>query len=83
MTTTEIRAELPDQPDEQLAKMGLTRAQWELLRVEYREREQRTPAPGTIAPDFALPRLDDRGQTVRLSDYRGKQPVALIFGSYT
>jgi len=32
---------------------------------------------GDVAPDFALP--DRSGRTVRLSDYRGKQPVVLYF----
>ena len=58
------------------------------------------PAPGTMAPDFALQPLkfyefhiDDTDITeenagdlykkVRLSDFRGKRPVVLVFGSYT
>jgi len=32
---------------------------------------------GDAAPDFALP--DQNGQTVRLSDFRGKQSVVLAF----
>ena len=39
------------------------------------------------APDFCLPWLpgseNARGGSMRLSDYFGKRPVALIFGSYT
>lgn len=35
------------------------------------------PAVGTVAPDFSLPRVG--GSEVRLSDYRGKQPVVLAF----
>ncbi|MEM9137232.1 MAG: peroxiredoxin family protein [Cyanobacteria bacterium P01_F01_bin.42] len=35
------------------------------------------PAVGQIAPDFELPRVG--GSTVRLSDYRGQQPVFLAF----
>jgi hypothetical protein len=46
------------------------------------ERETHAPAVGSLAPDFELPSLG-RGQKVRLSDFRGHKPVALIFGSYT
>ena len=34
-------------------------------------------APGTVAPDFALP--SQFGQTVRLGDFRGVKRVALVF----
>jgi len=37
---------------------------------------------GDMAPDFTLKSLDGP-QTVTLSDFRGKRPVVLIFGSYT
>jgi Ca2+-binding EF-hand superfamily protein len=40
------------------------------------------PAPGTMAPDFEL-EPPEGGLAVRLSSYRDKLPVALIFGSYT
>ncbi|NWG11931.1 MAG: redoxin domain-containing protein, partial [Acidobacteria bacterium] len=33
--------------------------------------------PGDPAPDFSLP--DQNGQTVQLSEYQGKQKVALAF----
>jgi len=33
--------------------------------------------PGEPAPDFEL--TDVRGETIRLSDFRGKQPVVLAF----
>jgi hypothetical protein len=40
------------------------------------------PKPGDLAPDFEL--RDIQGEnTIRLSDYKGKMPVALIFGSFT
>lgn len=40
------------------------------------------PRVGDPAPDFTL--SDIRGEnTIRLSDFRGKKPVALIFGSFT
>jgi len=38
---------------------------------------------GDPAPIFELPRADDPRTTVRLADFRGKRPVALIFGSFT
>lgn len=47
-------------------------------------------AVGDPAFDFALPSLDARrgenrltGRTIRLASFRGKKPVALVFGSYT
>ena len=46
------------------------------------ERETLAPAIGADAPDFELPRLGSTEQ-VRLSSFRGRKPVALIFGSYT
>src|SRR5438876_1036852 len=39
-------------------------------------------APGDAAPDFTLSTLDHKG-TVTLSSHRSKQPVVLVFGSYT
>ncbi len=46
-------------------------------------RDLMTPklAPGDPAFPFELPR--DTGELVRLADYAGRMPVALIFGSYT
>lgn len=46
-------------------------------------RDLMTPklAPGDPAYMFELPR--DTGDTVRLADYTGRSPVALVFGSYT
>ena len=37
---------------------------------------------GDAAPDFQLPTLDHKSE-VQLSSFRGKQPVVLVFGSYT
>jgi hypothetical protein len=37
---------------------------------------------GDHAPDFDLPTLDHSGR-VRLSSFQGREPVILIFGSYT
>jgi len=38
--------------------------------------------PADPAPDFHLTTLDRKSE-VNLSSFRGKQPVVLIFGSYT
>jgi AhpC/TSA family len=37
---------------------------------------------GDEAPDFSLETYDKKSR-VRLSDFRGKKPVVLVFGSYT
>jgi hypothetical protein len=46
------------------------------------ERETKAPTVGEDAPDFELPLRGSR-KRVRLSSFRAKWPVALIFGSYT
>ena len=46
------------------------------------EGDPEAPKVGDLAPDFEL--QDPSGEVrVRLSDFRGKRPVALVFGSYT
>lgn len=45
-------------------------------------RREGTLKAGDAAPDFTLATLDGK-QKVKLSGFRGKRPVALIFGSYT
>ena len=47
-----------------------------------RKRQENVPKVGEQAPEFDLVRADGSGN-VRLSDYRNKQPVVLVFGSYT
>lgn len=44
--------------------------------------DAKAPRAGDIAPDFTLYDIDGK-DSVTLSDFRGKKPVALIFGSYT
>ena len=44
---------------------------------------RRLPKRGEPAPDFELSHVDDPHKVVRLSDFAGKKPVALLFGSYT
>lgn len=56
------------------------------FRREHREwqgkYDPQAPKVGDMAPDFLL--HDVNGENpVRLSDYRNRKPVALIFGSYT
>jgi hypothetical protein len=45
-------------------------------------RDEMGPQVGDYPPDFSLKRLDSDAR-VRLSSFRGKRPVALVFGSYT
>ena len=46
------------------------------------KRDQTGPREGEEPPDFQLKRLGS-GELVRLSSFKGRRPVALIFGSYT
>ena len=43
---------------------------------------RRKGSPGDLAPDFDLETLD-KSARVRLSSFRARKPVVLIFGSYT
>ena len=40
------------------------------------------PRAGDSAPDFELSDVTGE-QSVRLSDFRGQKPMALVFGSFT
>ncbi|NOZ24137.1 MAG: redoxin domain-containing protein [Planctomycetes bacterium] len=55
---------------------------WAQARRKGDFRRDVTLKVGDPAPDFNLKRLHDKGK-VRLSSFRGKRPVVLIFGSYT
>ena len=44
--------------------------------------DAKSPKVGDLAPDFEL-QDPDGNVRIRLSDFRGKRPVALVFGSYT
>ena len=44
--------------------------------------DAKAPRAGDMAPDFEL-RDADGANPIRLSDYRGGKPVALVFGSFT
>src|SRR3954452_4806499 len=60
-----------------------------MARPDYQDLMTSKVAPGDPAFDFELQRYDfsdasaqPTGTTVRISDHRDVQPVALIFGSY-
>jgi hypothetical protein len=44
--------------------------------------DAKAPRAGDMAPDFTLHDIEGK-DSVTLSDFRGKKPVALVFGSYT
>ncbi len=57
--------------------------EWRDEEVAWQESlDPKSPKVGDLAPDFEL--QDPEGNVrVRLSDFRGRRPVALVFGSYT
>ena len=65
--------------------MNLISRSFKYLKVESTWQKKYGPlAPkkGDVAPDVEL--MDADGQDrVRLSDFQGKKPVALVFGSFT
>ncbi|KAA3608998.1 MAG: hypothetical protein DWQ01_10470 [Planctomycetota bacterium] len=68
--------------EEDLALLGRRRPR--MKGGENRRPRPKAPKAGAIAPDFELPLLGAKKPTqVKLSSFRGKKPVALIFGSYT
>jgi hypothetical protein len=73
-------------PDNVFEKIGLSRDEFKAVQARMKERETRTPAAGTEAPDFEIERLSPdgkrTGEMFTLSSTRGR-PVALVFGSYT
>ena len=51
-------------------------------RAWQKQYEIHAPKVGDMAPDFELRDATD-SNPVRLSDFRGEKPVALVFGSFT
>ncbi len=55
-------------------------------RIEHKavqeEQDKGAPKAGDLAPDFTLRDASGEG-AVTLSDFRGKRPVVLVFGSFT
>jgi hypothetical protein len=79
------RALFPPAPPRS-AKSGATGPPKEVLLLGLLMGELGSAAGGpkldTLAPDFTLKSPDGK-RSVTLSDYRGKKPVVLIFGSFT
>jgi peroxiredoxin len=53
-----------------------------MARDDYRDLMTAKVDVGDVAPDFALPQLEQGGE-LRLGSLLAKRPVALVFGSYT
>ena len=55
-------------------------------RIEVGKRQKKlnnlAPKVGYLAPDFTLSDISG-SESITLSDFRGKKPVALVFGSFT
>ena len=51
-------------------------------RAWHKEYGPLAPKVGDLAPDFELREVSGKNP-VRLSDFRGSRPVALVFGSFT
>ncbi len=64
----------------------ISEAEFQAHIAEQQAREADVPRVGAPAPDFTAdvlgPNHQRTGETVKLSDLRGK-PVGLVFGSYT
>lgn len=71
-----------------LVRTGVTivwkAAYWRDKEVEIWQKQNNPNAPnvGEMAPDFELTDVHGK-KTVRLSDFRDKRPVVLLFGSFT
>ena len=61
--------------------MGFLRI-YQKIRARQLKDDATAPKKGDNAPDFNLEELDGKNFH-RLTDYRGKKPVVLVFGSYT
>lgn len=62
-----------------MTNMLAQRTKYRLWQKKY---DALAPKAGDEAPDFELRDVNNENP-VRLSDFRGKKPVALIFGSFT
>lgn len=60
----------------------VTEADWK-VRSRRNRSSSNAPLVGDVAPDFALTSVTNSNEMARLSDFKGKKPVALLFGSCT
>ena len=72
-----------DDPATLAARILFKAQEWRAHELEWQlANDVRSPKVGDLAPDFEL--HDPSGtHSVRLSDFFGRRPVALVFGSYT
>ena len=85
----EIRAEMKASSGQRVSAAELLEAKGGDLTPSFRsgleaviERDRKGPNEGEQPPDFNLKRMGS-DERVRLSDFRGRRPVAITFGSYT
>ncbi len=67
---------------ELLGDIRYIRTHYPQVRKQQKQLDASAPKVGDLAPDFTL--YDPQGEiSVTLSSYRGRRPVALVFGSFT
>jgi len=73
----------PNDPNAQAFRILFKANEWRAHELEWQlTNDVRSPKVGDLAPDFELE--DPSGQnSIKLSTFVGKRPVALVFGSYT
>ena len=63
--------------------LGRNGAQYQRKYSAWQKRfDALAPKVGDVAPDFELHDVNGEN-SIRLSDFQGRKPVALIFGSFT
>ncbi len=77
-----------DRNDDGRLTMDELRPDFRQMRTPNRQRREREPSADTApqvgddAPPFRLKSLDGKSET-DITDFKGKKPVVLLFGSYT
>jgi peroxiredoxin len=67
---------------ELISEFKLNGAHRKRLMAAQKKVDANAPRAGDMAPDFTLYDIEGK-DSVTLSDFRGKKPVALVFGSFT